>query len=231
MLQLLQTCWWQLLIILVGAYLLGSVNFAIIVTRMLTKQDIRAVGSGSAGTTNVLRSQGKLPALLTAVGDLGKSIAAAYLSGWMMDAARQAAGLDLSREQAWMVGLYLGGLACILGHVYPLYFKFHGGKGVMTTLGIMLILDWRVALICLGVFVILVAVWRMVSLGSVCAAMTMAVLTWIFRGVIDGWESGVVWFCTAMAVLIAGLLVWKHVPNIRRIIAGTESKLGSKKAE
>ena len=102
---------------------------------------------------------------------------------------------------------------------------------MLTTLGMMLILDWRVALICLGFFIVTVLIFRMVSLGSVIAAALLPVFTYIFRAFVEHQTSGVVWFCTAMAILIAAILIIKHIPNIKRIAAGTESKLsfGGKK--
>ena len=127
-----------------------------------------------------------------------------------------------------LVGQYLAGFFCIIGHLYPLYFGFRGGKGVMTTLGMMLILDWRVALICLGFFILAVLAWRMVSLGSVIAASLLPVFTFVFRMFVDHKADETVWFCTAMSLLIAAILVIKHIPNIKRIIHGTESRLGKK---
>lgn len=100
----------------------------------------------------------------------------------------------------------------------------------MTALGMMLILDWRVALICLGFFIVVVAIWRMVSLGSVVAAVLLPIFTCVFRALVDRQSGGTVWFCTAMAILIGAILIFKHIPNIKRILNGTESKLGSKKA-
>ena len=221
--QFLATSWLALLLTAAAAYLLGSVNSAIIFTRLFSHKDIREEGSGNAGATNVLRSQGKLPALLTTGGDLCKSIVAVLVGGWIM----QSLGGDpaYSREMYVMFGRYLAGLFCIIGHLYPLYFGFRGGKGVLTTLGMMLILDWKVALLCLLVFIIVVLIGRMVSLGSVCAAVTLPILTFVFRQFVYHQASPVVGFCTLMATVIAAILVAKHIPNIRRIVKGTESRL------
>ncbi|MBQ9414584.1 MAG: glycerol-3-phosphate 1-O-acyltransferase PlsY [Clostridia bacterium] len=219
----LQKAWLPLLITAVVAYLLGSLNFAIIVTKIKTNgKDIRDEGSGNAGATNVLRSHGKAAALLTTLGDLAKSFAAVLLAGYVW--------FPLCGVPEYArFGAYLAGLACILGHLYPLYFGFRGGKGVMATLGMMLVLDWRVALISLGVFIILVLIFRMVSLGSIFAAATMAVTTFIMLKYVDGVPIGQVGFCTAIAVLIAAILIMKHSDNIKRILNGTERKLGQKK--
>lgn len=223
----LQHSWLSLLLTAVIAYLLGSINSAIIVTKLTSKEDIRSYGSGNAGATNVLRSKGKLPALLTTLGDLLKSFLAVLIGGWLMTHLQLGGA---STDGAKLVGEYLAGLFCILGHLYPLYFGFKGGKGVLTTLGMMLILDWRVALICLGFFIVTVLISRMVSLGSIVAAALLPVFTYIFRAFVEKQQGGTVWFCTSMAILIGAILICKHIPNIKRIIHGTESKLGSKKA-
>lgn len=232
--EFLQNSWLAMLLTAAAAYLLGSVNSAIIVTKITAKEDIRSYGSGNAGATNVLRSQGKLPALITTAGDLLKSIVAVLVGGWLLQNLNllpTADSLQTALVGAELVGRYLAGFFCIIGHLFPLYFGFRGGKGVLTTLGMMLILDWRVALICLGFFIVTVLIFRMVSLGSVIAAALLPVFTYIFRAFVEHQTSGVVWFCTAMAILIAAILIIKHIPNIKRIAAGTESKLsfGGKK--
>lgn len=233
-------CWPALLGAAVIAYLLGSVNFAIIVTRLMSKKDIRDFGSGNAGATNVLRSQGPLPAILTTVGDLAKSILSVVIGGWLVSQALRGVPEVMLSSYNFiylfsLVARYLTGVFCILGHMFPLYFHFRGGKGVLTTLGMMLILDWRVALICLGVFIITVLLSRMVSLGSVLAAASLPIVTGLFQAFVEGRHGAispeVVMFCTGMATLIALMLICKHIPNLRRIAAGTESRLGSKKKQ
>jgi len=221
-LKLLGDAWLPLFLAAVCSYALGSVSFAIIVTRIFCKTDIRDSGSGNAGATNVLRSQGKLPALLTTLGDLGKAFAAVLVARFLLNAL----GGDSSLLP---VTTYLSGLFCVLGHLYPLYFGFRGGKGVMATLGVMLVLDWKVALICLVIFIILVAITRMVSLGSVAAAAALPLLTGLFNGLIYKTPAGNTAFCTIMAVIIGGILIIKHRANIKRILDGSESKIGSKK--
>lgn len=235
----LAQCWPALLGAAAIAYLLGSVNFAIIVTRLMSKKDIRDFGSGNAGATNVLRSQGLFPAILTTVGDLAKSILSVVIGGWLVSLALK--GVPAAMLSGWnvtymflLVVRYLTGVFCILGHMFPLYFHFRGGKGVLTTLGMMLILDWRVALICLGVFIITVLLSRMVSLGSVLAAASLPIVTGLFQVFVYGHGGDspeVVMFCTGMATLIALMLICKHIPNLRRIAAGTENRLGSKKKQ
>lgn len=230
MLTFLQNSWLALLLTAAVSYLLGSISFAIIITKRFTKQDIRSFGSGNAGATNVLRSQGKIPAVLTVIGDLGKSMLSVFLGGWLMQTvqlqpAADTAVLMCHAENLQLVGAYLAGVFCILGHLYPLYFGFRGGKGVMTTLGMMLILDWKVAVLLLAVFAVVVLISRMVSLGSVVAAALLPVTTYLFRTAIykQAWQT--VWFCTAVVTVIAVIVIVKHRTNIKRIFNGTEAKL------
>lgn len=218
--------WMPLIMGAIIAYLLGSVNFAIVVTRFLKKSDIREVGSGNAGATNVLRSQGKGAAALTTIGDLGKSMLSVWIGGWLVVHMNpDMVSSVYPAEHLRLIGEYISGLFCILGHLYPLYFGFRGGKGVMTTLGMMLILDWRVALISLGIFIVTILIGRMVSLGSIMAGITMVICTFLFRTFVDEYPWSVVWLCTSMALVIVVMLIFKHVPNIKRILNGTENKV------
>lgn len=222
----LETSWWALLLTAVLSYLLGSISFAILITRRYAHRDIRDFGSGNAGATNVLRSQGVWPAVWTTLGDLAKSIASVLIGYWLVHISLVMSGYNHEMIKYEMVGKYLAGVCCILGHLYPLYFGFRGGKGVMTSLGMMLILDWRAALCCLLAFGITVAISRMVSLGSVIAGLLLPFFTLFFAYVVDGQRSvTVLWVCGAMTALIALILVVKHIPNLRRIRQGTESKL------
>ncbi len=229
--EFLTTCWPALLATAAAAYLLGSLNFAIIVTRIWEKTDIRKHGSGNAGATNVLRSQGKVPALFTVIGDLLKSFAAVILGGFLVQMAADSATQE-QRELYMLFGRYFAGLICIIGHIYPLYFGFRGGKGVLTTLGMMLILDWKATMICLGVFILVVLLSRMVSLGSCCAAASLPVVTCLFHFTVYQHNDRLAaLFCTAMTFFIAVILIAKHWANLKRIAAGTESRfsIGSKK--
>ena len=220
--DIVKVVWLPLLISAAVAYLLGSLNFGIIVTKLLVGEDIREKGSGNAGATNVLRSHGKGLAALTTLGDLGKCIAAVLLAKLcffpLLDAGTYAG-----------YGAYIAGLFCIIGHLYPLYFGFRGGKGVMTTLGMMLVLDWQIALVCLALFIILVAIWRMVSLGSICASTYIPVLTFIFRCYVDELSFGTVIFCTVLSALNAAIIIFKHGSNMRRLADGTERRIGQDK--
>lgn len=220
--EVLGAYWFWLLLIAAVSYLLGSFNFAILVTRMLAHKDIRDMGSGNAGMTNVLRSQGPKAAVLTTVGDLGKSVLAVLLGGYLFHLA---GGEVLSDDMRWVIGRYLAGLFCMLGHLFPLYFGFRGGKGVLTTLGIMLVVDWQAALIGLTVFLIVVFITRMVSLGSIIGVLTVTLLTWIFDRFVREWNINTVTFCTAATALLAAIVIWMHRGNIKRILNGTERKI------
>lgn len=221
--------YWPWLLLIAGiSYLLGSFNFAILVTRVLAHKDIRDMGSGNAGMTNVLRSQGPKAAILTTLGDLAKSIAATLLGGYLFHLA---GGDVLDDGIRWVIGRYLAGLFCMLGHMFPLYFGFRGGKGVLTTLGIMLVVDWQAALIALGIFLIVVALSRMVSLGSVIGVITITLLTWILDRYVRQFNLNTTVFCTAATALLAAIVIWMHRGNIKRILNGTERKLSFGKKE
>ena len=209
------------------AYLLGSINTAIILTKIRQGGDIRDVGSGNAGATNVLRTQGWGPALLTGCGDLLKSLVAVLLGQCIL--VHLSVG-DFDPTYLKYVGGYLAGLFCIVGHLYPVYFGFRGGKGVVATLGLGLILDWRAALVALGVFAAVVAITRMVSAASLCGGLGMVAATYLFPRFIDNADPTVCGFCTAMMGAAVLLVFLKHIPNIRRILNGTENRFGSKPA-
>ncbi|MBQ3132665.1 MAG: glycerol-3-phosphate 1-O-acyltransferase PlsY [Clostridia bacterium] len=224
LLDFLAAKWLPLLVSAVAAYLLGSFNPAILVGRYFAKQDIRDMGSGNAGATNVLRTLGPLPAIITTVGDLAKSAIAVVLSRLFM-------GIGYQSEEVWIIGMYVAGLFCILGHLFPVYYHFRGGKGVMATLGMLLVVDWRVALIALAGFIVVVAITRYVSLGSMIAGVVMTVATFVITHLVDDRSLSMSLVCTLFPALITVIVVIKHRGNIRRLIDGTESKLsfGSKK--
>ena len=218
--------WPALLALAASAYLLGSMNWAIILTRLFNKSDIREVGSGNAGTTNVLRSQGPVLAAMTLIGDVGKGVLATLLGGWLINAMQTvptAESIDLT-----LVGQYAACLFVVLGHMYPVFHGFHGGKGVATAAGLLFVLDWRVALVCLSVFIIVVAITRMVSLGSVLAVSLAPFATFAARYWLDAFTMEMCVFCTCMITPVALIIILKHSANLRRIAAGTESRIGEK---
>ncbi len=191
---------------LVGvAYLLGSVAFAVLLVRLSTGKDIRTEGSGNAGATNVLRAHGKGLGLAVAVLDVAKGALAVWLVRLATADPRYAAA---------------AAFAAVLGHVFPLYYGFRGGKGVATAVGAFLVLAPWPTLVCVGVFVLVVAVTRYVSLGSVVAMVLLPPVA----GLLFHAPRPVVLAAAATAVLI----VVKHRDNLKRLAAGTERKLGSK---
>ncbi len=201
------------------AYLLGSISFAIVVSRALAHKDVREYGSGNAGLTNVLRNFGKLPAFLTLLGDFSKGIAAVVLGRIIFG---DIAGIDTQ------YGACLAGLFVILGHIFPVFFGFKGGKGVLTTAGIALVIDPRVFIVSISVFLILVFIIRIVSVSSIVAAVVYPLSTLLFTTFVDHRFALV---DTVLTACIGALLIFMHRANIKRLIAGTESKFERKKKE
>ena len=128
-----------------------------------------------------------------------------------------------------LIGRYFGGFFCVLGHLFPVFYQFRGGKGVLATLGMLFVVDWRVALLGLAAFGITVAISRMVSLGSIVAACVLPICTLVLGLWVDHTSSGAVVFCTVLIGLISGIVIWKHKGNIDRIAAGTERRIGEDK--
>ncbi len=198
------------------SYLIGSISFAIIVSRLLAGDDVRRHGSGNAGMTNMLRTYGKGPATLTFLGDFFKAAVAITLSRWLL--ARTGVTLPLD------VG-YVSGLCVLLGHLFPLYFHFKGGKGVASSLGIIFCINPLVFAIIAVVFVPIVLITRIVSLGSVLGALFYPFITWL----VVSRQGGSPWYDTISAAIIGGLLLVMHRDNIKRLLTGTERRFGAKK--
>ena len=231
---------WNLILRTIGAaviaYLIGSLNPAILITRAFTRKDIRTMGSGNAGFTNVLRSVGTLPAVLTILSDLLKGVIAVLIGMFLfrtMSVTNDVAPIEYERY-----GSYLAGMFVIIGHVFPLYFGFKGGKGVVTTAATMIVVDWRVFLICIGVFLLIFAVTKIISLGSIVAAGLIPVVTCLMIYFADylpgiGTEHELrfrfVMISTAFAAVIAAMVIIMHKENIKRLINGEEKKLRVKK--
>ena len=195
------------------AYVIGSINFAVIFSRKFAGFDVREKGSKNAGTTNVLRTVGKKVALLTLVCDILKGVAAILVA---IFAKNMWSGFDVNTLK------YIAGFMVILGHTYPIFFEFRGGKGVATAIGVLLMLDWKIGLICLVFGLVIIAITRMVSLGSIFAAILFPILTIFIH------EGGTV-IGTVISFLIAALIVFNHRSNIKRIKEGKENKLSFKK--
>jgi acyl phosphate:glycerol-3-phosphate acyltransferase len=188
------------LVIVIG-YVLGSIPFGLLLTRIFGAGDLRAIGSGNIGATNVLRTGRKGLAAGTLLLDMGKG----------------AAALCIARLIAPELAL-LGGFAAFVGHCYPVWLKFKGGKGVATMLGVALAFNWGIGLIFAGVWIGALALSRMSSVGGMSAAVATPIATWI---IFD-------WHPAKMLGLMAIILLWKHRENMSRISAGTEPKVGTK---
>ena len=193
----------KFVILLLIAYMLGNISPSTILAKA-KGIDIKKAGSGNAGTTNALRVLGAKAAVITLVIDIGKGFLAVFIAGRFLDPMQ----------------VSFCALAVFLGHVWPLLLKFKGGKGVATAFGALLALNWQLALICLGIVVLVVLVTRMVSLGSVTAALAFPFLAYFME--IEFLPAGI---CMAL------ILIFKHRANIARILSGNESKLSFKKKE
>ncbi|MDR1275544.1 MAG: glycerol-3-phosphate 1-O-acyltransferase PlsY [Candidatus Accumulibacter sp.] len=189
----------------VCAYLLGSIPFAVVSSKIFGLADPRSYGSGNPGATNVLRSGSKRAAICTLIGD--------SMKGWL--------AVFLARTLAFtpsVVGIVA--LAVFLGHVFPIFLKFKGGKGVATAVGILLALDVSLGLAAFGCWLLVLLLWRTVSLASVAAAITAPVVAFFFQR-----EYAL------PVVLLAALLIARHAQNLRRLVAGDEPKIGARKRE
>jgi glycerol-3-phosphate acyltransferase PlsY len=191
-------------------YLLGSISFAVVVSRVFGLADPRSYGSNNPGATNVLRTGNKAAALLTLLGDALKGAVAVWLARWL------GPGFGLGPLAFACVGA-----AAFLGHLYPVFFRFQGGKGVATFLGVLLALDVGLGLVACGIWLAVAALFRYSSLASLTAAVTAPVV----YGLLYGLGNGVVWPLAAMAAL----LVWRHRQNIAQLRAGRERKIGAKR--
>ena len=196
----------QTALAIVFAYLLGSISFAVLVSKLMGLPDPHTYGSKNPGATNVLRTGSKVAALLTLIGDSCKGAVAVLLA--------------IAFVTTVPVELALVGLAAFLGHLYPVFHRFQGGKGVATAAGVLLALDWRVGLGTLLTWGIIALFLRYSSLAALVAALFAPLGTTYLLG----WQAGVV------VAVMSAFLVWRHKGNIERLLAGTEPRIGAKKA-
>lgn len=236
-----------------AAYLLGSVSSSIIISKIISGEDIRKSGSGNAGATNMLRTHGKKAGALTLVCDMLKGVAAVglamivscilkgavnppeYFSSAETMLAPSVFGKTVSDFEIFYLIpnlKYIAGLFVVLGHIFPIFFGFKGGKGIATSGAVVLMLNWKVGLIVLAAALIVMAVTRYVSLGSVIAAAA-------YPMVVTGYLMGRAEFSNennpavqiGFAVILAVICIYKHKANIKRLCLGEESKLGQKKKD
>lgn len=205
------------IIVAVIAYLLGSVSFSVIISKKMAGFDVREKGSGNAGTTNVLRSVGKKAAVITLILDILKGVLAVLVAYIVGNIVKE--GVDKA------LLIQIAGLLVIVGHTFPIFFGFKGGKGIATALGVLLITNWNIGLICLVFALVLMVLTKMVSLGSISAAILFPVLILFMPHtayLVDG--NYIIY-----SILIAVLVVFNHRANVKRLLNGTENKLDFKK--
>lgn len=212
---------WFLLIFLVyggtalAAYFLGCFNGAVIVSKYILRDDVRNHGSGNAGLTNFHRTFGGGLTFVVILCDVLKAVAAILLSKAVFGLFGGWVGIFGHMMDGALFGKYWAAVFCLLGHMFPCMFHFKGGKGVLSGGTIALMIDWRVALVVWGGFLVLVILTRYVSLGSVWAGASFPFVSWFVFG--D-------WVVFVLALITGGLVVWQHRANIKRLLSGTESK-------
>ena len=194
------------LAIAVISYFLGCFNGAVIVSKYILRDDVRTHGSGNAGLTNFYRTFGGPLTLVVILLDVVKAVIAVLLGAWIIGSVF-ADGTVLAK--------YWAGLFCMLGHMFPCMFKFKGGKGILSGGTIAIMIDWRLALVCWGGFLILAVLTRWVSLGSLSTGITFPVMTWIL------YHN---WILLILGIIIGALILWKHRGNLQRLLKGEESK-------
>lgn len=209
----------KLVIVAIISYLLGSCNFGIIISKSLKKEDIRESGSGNAGTTNMMRTYGKTLGILTIIGDIAKVFVAIWLAFKIMSVEETKMIFDRISDNPQYVLKSFAGLFAVAGHIFPCFFKFKGGKGVATSGGMVIMIDWRIALILFAIFVLTILITRYVSLGSII----MAVLYPVFMGLFHK-DAGLV----IISLVFTLIVVTAHRENIKKLINHTENKIGSK---
>ena len=201
-------------IVAIIAYLIGSINFSVILSKKMAGFDVREKGSGNAGTTNMLRSVGKKAAAITLVCDILKGVIAILIAMLMNKIFPNSNGALL---------VQIAGVAVILGHTFPIFFKFKGGKGVATSLGVLIMSNWQIGLICLVFALILIILTQIVSVGSIAAAILYPVLT-IFipqNYILPG--NYIIY-----SVVLAVIIVFNHRENVKRLLTGTENRISFK---
>lgn len=211
------------LVAILVAYAIGSINFSVIISRKIAGFDVREKGSGNAGTTNMLRSVGKKAAIITLLCDILKgiiAIALAILVGNILPDSNPA------------ILVSIAGVFVVIGHTFPIFFEFRGGKGVATALGVLLVINWQIGLICLVFALILMALTKMVSLGSIMVAILFPVLTvFISENYIVEAESGNKIVYIIFGISMGIIVIFNHRKNLKRILNGTENKLNFKKVK
>lgn len=219
----------MLIIALVVSYLIGSINFALIVSKIFVKKDVRKMGSGNAGMTNVIRTVGIVPGIITFVGDFGKGLAAPLIAKFLLfpyiaENAPDFIANFLTPEY----GVYFCGFLCIIGHAYPIFFGFRGGKGVSTSIAVLFCINWIVAAFVLTTFLVLFLITKIISIGSVLGAVEFPIFNFLIN-YNKGLDTIELVYIVVLSVLIASLVFLKHKDNIIRLNKGEEKQLSSRK--
>ena len=204
----------EVIVTAIIAYLIGSINFSVILSKKMAGFDVREKGSGNAGTTNMLRSVGKKAAAITLICDILKGVVAILIA--------MLAGKILANSNSSLL-VQIAGISVILGHTFPIFFKFKGGKGVATSLGVLIMSNWQIGLICLVFALVLIILTKMVSVGSIAAAILYPVLTLFIpqNYIVPG--NYIIY-----SVILAVLIVFNHRENVKRLLSGTENKISFK---
>lgn len=225
-LEILSYYWLPILFVMIGSYLIGGINASILVTKIFNPgHDIRDVGSGNAGFTNVLRTQGIKMGMITFGIDFLKGIVAIWFSEIIFSIFHvNLIGNDFPIETFLK---YLTCLMCVIGHMFPCFFDFKGGKSILVTWSSMLLIDWRIFLILISVFLITLIFTKIVSLSSIFAAVIFPIAAFICNYFVDYKRTGnilVVWIPLLFCIAISSVVIVKHRGNILRIIKGEEKK-------
>lgn len=225
-----------IIVVAVISYLIGSINFSILLSKAISGKDIRESGSGNAGATNMLRTHGKKMGVITLLLDVLKGVVAILFAIFVVQLLNQYRLVSFPTSLAQTAPLpemidimpvkYLAGVCVILGHNFPLYFGFKGGKGVATSLGVVMMLDWKIGLIVAVFAIAIMAITRYVSLGSIIGGAAFIIAEFA-KAFITHEYNAVQLVCV---VIIGGLLIARHHANISRLIHGTENKLSFKKS-
>ena len=219
----------MLIIALVVSYLIGSINFALIVSKIFVKKDVRKMGSDNAGMTNVIRTVGIVPGIITFVGDFGKGLAAPLIAKFLLfpyiaENAPDFIANFLTPEY----GVYFCGFLCIIGHAYPIFFGFRGGKGVSTSIAVLFCINWIVAAFVLTTFLVLFLITKIISIGSVLGAVEFPIFNFLIN-YNKGLDTIELVYIVVLSVAIASLVFLKHKDNIIRLNKGEEKQLSSHK--
>lgn len=202
------------LLVAVIAYFCGCFNGAVIVSKYILRDDVRTHGSGNAGLTNFYRTFGGPLTFVVILTDVLKAIVAVLVGVWLTGQLLPIPD-QTAQQTATAMAEYWTGLFCLLGHMFPFMFQFKGGKGILSGGTIAIMIDWRVALVVWGGFLILAILTRYVSLGSSSTGITLPIITWIV------YQD---WLILILSIIIGGLIIFKHRTNLQRLAAGNESK-------